>query len=61
MDPALSQRDASGLIKWQKWAAAWSQDGAPDTQINAAEVGKVLQGVCLIDPSSIRSPSQLWA
>ena len=61
MDPALSQRDASGLLKWQKWAAAWSMDGAPDTQINAAEVGKVLQGVCLIDPPSIRSPSRRWA
>ena len=59
-DPALSRVDEYGVLKWEKWAMAWSLGGADDTQINAAEVGKVMQGVSLIDPDTIASPARVW-
>lgn len=58
--PAVSSADEYGIPKWEKWALAWSMGGSTDTQINAQEVGKVLQGVTLIDPDTIRSPAQVW-
>ena len=59
-DPALSRVDEYGVLKWEKWAMAWSLGGADDTQVNADEVGKVMQGVSLIDPDTIASPSRVW-
>ena len=59
-DPALSRVDDYGVIKWEKWAMAWSFGGEDDTQINAQEVGKVMQGVSLIDPDTIASPTRVW-
>ena len=59
-DPALSRVDEYGVLKWEKWAMAWSLGGADDTQVNANEVGKVMQGVSLIDPDTIASPSRVW-
>jgi len=59
-DPALSKVDEYGVLKWEKWAMAWTMGGEDDTQINKAEVGKVLQGVSLIDPDTISSPSRRW-
>jgi hypothetical protein len=59
-DPALSRVDEYGVIKWEKWAMAWSLGGEDDTQINAQEVGKVMQGVSLIDPETIVTPTRIW-
>jgi hypothetical protein len=59
-EPALSRVDDYGVIKWEKWAMAWSLGGEDDTQINAQEVGKVMQGVSLIDPDTIATPSRVW-
>ena len=59
-DPALSRVDEYGVLKWEKWAMAWSLGGADDTQVNANEVGKVMQGVSLIDPDTIASPTRVW-
>lgn len=59
-DPALSRVDEHGVLKWEKWAMAWSLGGEVDMQINANEVGKVMQGVSLIDPDTIASPSRVW-
>jgi len=59
-DPALSRVDEYGVLKWEKWAMAWSLGGADDMQINANEVGKVMQGVSLIDPDTIASPALVW-
>lgn len=59
-DPALSRVDEYGVIKWEKWAMAWSLGGEVDMEINANEVGKVMQGVSLIDPDTIASPSRVW-
>jgi len=59
-DPALSRVDDYGVLKWEKWSMAWSLGGADDKQINAGEVGKVMQGVSLIDPDSISSPSRVF-
>jgi hypothetical protein len=39
---------------------AWSLGGEDDTQINAQEVGKVMQGVSLIDPETIVTPTRIW-
>ena len=59
-DPAVSRVDEHGIPKWEKWALAWSLGGAPDTQVNAEEEGRVMQSVSLIDPDTIRSPSRVW-
>jgi len=59
-DPALSKVDEYGVLKWEKWAAAWTLGGEPDEQVNKNEVAKVLQGVSLIDPDTIASPSRRW-
>jgi hypothetical protein len=59
-DPALSRVDEYGVIKWEKWAMAWSLGGEDDTQINAQEVGKIIQGVSLIDLDTIASPSRVF-
>lgn len=59
-DPALSKVDEYGVLKWEKWAMAWTMGGEDDEQINRAEVGKVLYGVSLIDPDTISSPSRVW-
>lgn len=59
-EPASTNTDADGNILWHQWALAWSATGQDDTQINAEEQAKVLNGVALIDPSSIRSPSRVF-
>lgn len=58
--PAVDAVDDYGVLKWEKWAMAWTAGGVDDTQINANEVGKVLQGVSLIDPETINTPSRVW-
>ena len=60
IDPALSRTDEYGVLKWEKWSMAWTLGGDDDLETNAAEVGKVMQGVSLIDPDTISSPSQVW-
>lgn len=58
--PATERVDAQGALKWHKWALAWTQTGADDTQVNASEQAKVLMDVALIDPDSITSPSRVF-
>ena len=60
-EPALSLRDKYGVLVWEKWAMAWSIGGNPDPQINAHEEAVVLEGVSLIDPDSISTPTRVWA
>ncbi|TKZ21171.1 hypothetical protein FAP39_07015 [Shimia litoralis] len=48
---------AKGL--WKKWAISWSQAGTVETSHNT-ETGKSLNGITLIDPSSVSSPSSVW-
>ena len=63
MGSALDQYNDYGgdkVLRWHKWAMAWTLGGADLTDLNAAETGKTLQGVSLIDRASIRSPSRVW-
>jgi hypothetical protein len=62
MSPAIDRADEYGVVKWHKWAMAWTLGGADltSTNTNAGEVGKTLQNVSLIDPSTISSPSRVW-
>lgn len=56
-EPAIGRTDADGLL-WHKWASYWTAQGVDDTEINAAEEGKVLLGVSLIDPDTISSKAR---
>ena len=50
----------TGVLRWHLWGLAWSKDGAPDPQLNAAEEARVLYDVALIDPDTIASPSRVF-
>lgn len=57
--PASERLDAQGQPMWWQWALAWTINGQNENP-NAAETAKVLYGVTLIDPETIRSPSRVW-
>ena len=61
MGSALARTDEHGTPLWEIWAMAWTLGGADDTHQNAAEEGKAMYGVTLIDPATIASPSRVWA
>lgn len=42
---------------WKQWAIAWTLNGQDVAQVNADEVAKVLNNIELIDPATVRSPS----
>lgn len=52
--------EATAAGAWKQWAIAWSQQGTPGTP-NAEESSLALNGIELIDPDSIRSPSNRLA
>jgi len=56
----LAITDEDGILKWHKWAVAWTRDGTPDTNTNAQEVAYRAMNVALIDPDTIRSPSRVF-
>jgi hypothetical protein len=60
MSPAIDRVDEYGVIKWHKWAMAWTLNGTALTHINAAEVGRTLDQVSLIDADTIRSATRIW-
>lgn len=45
-----------GIGAWEKWALAWSQNGSSVTP-NKSEQALELQGIELIDPATVYSPS----
>lgn len=59
--PATEKLDANGNPKWHDWAVAWTQNGQPDSDVNATEEAKVYAQVALIDPGSIKTPTRVWA
>lgn len=44
---------------WQQWAIAWTKAGQDVVQTNADEVAKSLNRIELIDPPTVRSPSNV--
>lgn len=52
-------RYATEAGAWHSWAKAWTLSGTQATP-NAAEQSMELQGIELIDPDSISSPSNRW-
>jgi len=58
---ALTNEDEFGVLKWQKWAMAWTFGGSPDLDKNANEDALKLYGVSLIDPDTISSATRTWA
>ena len=58
---ALTNEDEFGVLKWQKWAMAWTFSGDPDHDKNANEDAMKLYGVSLIDPDTISSATRIWA
>jgi hypothetical protein len=45
---------------WLPVAANWTAKGADDTKPNDEEVAKVISGIGLIDPGTIKSASSVW-
>lgn len=59
-EPALSKLNDAGYPKWKATAIAWTIYGSDDPEINSAERAKILNGVALIDPDTVASPSRVW-
>ena len=59
-EPAVSRTNEFGNLLWHVWGLAWTQGGTPDLQRNAAEDGRKLYGVTLIDPDTISIPARVW-
>ncbi len=59
--PALTNTDADGYENWKLTAIKWTENGEPDTEINAEESALKLANVALIDPATIKSPARVWA
>lgn len=49
-----------GDVDWQSFALDWAQDGTA-APANAGEQGVTLNGLTMIDPDSLSSPSRVWA
>ena len=52
------QQSAIDAGNWQQWAKAWTENGQV-AQSNANEVAVIYQGVELIDPMTVSSPSNV--
>lgn len=59
-EPMLSKVNSAGFERWKVTAINWTLYGV-DVAANAAEAGKELGSVTLIDPDTISSPSRGWA
>ena len=60
MPPASERLDEQGNLRWHAWARTWTENGAPDPQVNASETARVFMDVALIDPDTISTPSRVW-
>lgn len=59
-EPALSKLNDAGYPKWKATAIAWTIYGSDDPEINRSERAKILNGVALIDPVTVSTPSRGW-
>lgn len=56
-DPALSEPDDNlSITKTVATLIMWTEHGAVDQDVNAAEIAHVLSGVALIDPETVATP-----
>lgn len=45
--------------EWQTWATAWTQNGEPVADTNKNESALIMNGIELIDPATVTSPSNV--
>lgn len=58
--PSTQRVDEYGVLKWHKWAMAWTFGGDVDEDQNANEDARTMYGVSLIDRDTINSPARVW-
>lgn len=58
--PASTNVDLEGNVRWHSWALMWSTQGTAETP-NTSEDAVALNGIALIDPDSITTPTRIWA